>query len=565
MEGLTLNGGAVFSGRYRVVGRIGAGGFGAVYEAAHVVTERRCALKVLLPHLAENEQIRARFLQESRVAAKIASENVVDVLDAGVDPETAMPFIVMELLQGEDLAKRLARKKTFSADEVVVYMSQVAAALDRTHAEGVIHRDLKPGNLFLTEREDGSPWVKVLDFGIAKLVQGDEAATTTHAAGTPVYMAPEQFRRQVATAAADIYALAMIAFKMLVGTHYWDYEKRQTENAYALGTVVMNGPVEPAVARAARYGVALPPAFDAWFASAAAPDPSHRFATAGEAMLRFAEALGVRPRVSMVSVHDEHTGALSRSPRDITTLSAPAVAEPSTSYQTAALTGAPATGTLPSSAVPTTPAGPASAEPSQTPAVPLRQRRIPRTVIDPDLQSQPVDSSEAPSTRITFVDPEAERPGGSGARVAALLALVVLLAAGSVAAFYGPNLLRSAAEDVDTPPTATGLEEPAQATIAPDPESVDDSSEPVPAASAAAPPTAKPAGVGVSEDDRATARAEAEELARQRERQKEAEAKVKSPAPEKPEPTPEPEKPAAAPEKKAPAAPASEDELYTRE
>src|SRR5690606_18461168 len=134
---------------------------------------------------------------------------------------TDVPFIVMELLRGENLHLRAKRKQSFTPGETIVYLSQVAAALDRTHARGIVHRDLKPGNLFLTERVDGSPLVKVLDFGIAKLFGASGLETGRRLLGTPLYMAPEQFREKKALPAGDVYALAMIAFRFLTGTHYY--------------------------------------------------------------------------------------------------------------------------------------------------------------------------------------------------------------------------------------------------------------------------------------------------------------------------------------------------------
>ncbi|HEX4334483.1 MAG TPA: serine/threonine-protein kinase, partial [Polyangiaceae bacterium] len=190
-----LQEGEVFAGRYRIVRELASGGMGAVYEVVHAVTERRCALKVMLSHTVERETLRKRFMQESRLAAQIGSEYIVDVLDAGVDEVTKAPFLVMELLEGEDLGQRLLRLGPLTARETVTYLWNVALALDRTHQAGIVHRDLKASNLFLTRREDGSPFVKVLDFGVAKVLPlGNSGEQRTQTVGTPIYMAPEQFR-----------------------------------------------------------------------------------------------------------------------------------------------------------------------------------------------------------------------------------------------------------------------------------------------------------------------------------------------------------------------------------
>ena len=304
---------SVFARRYRVSRRVGAGGFGSVYETTHVVTGRACALKVLLPHFAEDHDFRERFLRESQLTAKLRSDHIVDVLDAGIDAETDTPFIVMELLEGEDLARRLRRKKRFAPDETLVYLSQVAAALEKTHAASIIHRDLKPGNLFLTRRADGSPLVKVLDFGVAKVVAEQSVGGPTQSAGTPLYMAPEQFQRGPISTAVDVYALGMLAFTFLVGRHYYTLERRECANAFMLALTLAEGPPEPARLRAQRYGVALPVAFDAWFATATHHDSKLRFSDATELVLGLAKVLGVEAREPLVRrAPIRFTGALSR-------------------------------------------------------------------------------------------------------------------------------------------------------------------------------------------------------------------------------------------------------------
>src|SRR5262249_30901389 len=155
----------------------------------------------------------------------VESEYIVDVSDAGVDEATKMPFMVMELLRGEELGDLLERVGGLPPTDVVTYLQQVAMALDRTHAAGIVHRDLKPENLFLTHRDDGSPRIKILDFGVAKVVaEGATGAGATRSLGTPLYMPPEQFRTGAKlTPAADIYALGMMAYTLLVGKPYWHY------------------------------------------------------------------------------------------------------------------------------------------------------------------------------------------------------------------------------------------------------------------------------------------------------------------------------------------------------
>jgi serine/threonine-protein kinase len=293
MPAFPLSRDSVFATRYRIGTQIGSGGFGAVYEAEHLVTGRRCALKILMPHVASTPEVRERFLRESRLAARIRSDFIVDVLDAGVDPTTELPYIAMELLKGDDLGRRMDRKRRCSAEETVLYLAHAAAALDIAHQKGIVHRDLKPSNLFVTRRGDGSPLVKVLDFGTAKLVSAAPRQDTTAAVGTPVYMAPEQFRGDAVTSAVDIYALGMIAFRLLVGRHYFALERDQSANNYALSAVLVKGIPEPASARASRYGSSCDPRFDAWFEKATHSDAGTRFASAGRAAEALAQALDV--------------------------------------------------------------------------------------------------------------------------------------------------------------------------------------------------------------------------------------------------------------------------------
>ena len=295
--------GSVFAGRYRVVRTIAAGGMGTVYEVVHTETERRRALKVMHPHLFQSDEMRERFQREARIAGQVESEYIVDVSDAGVDEATRTPFIVMELLQGEDLGQRLKRLGRLPPAEVLTLLQQVGLALDRTHARSIVHRDLKPDNVFLTVREDGSPRVKILDFGVAKLVaEGATSAGATRSLGTPLYMSPEQFRLgSKLVAAADIYALGMMAYTLLVGQPYWATEAKAAGDVIAFAMTVVLGPQESAVRRAAQSGVTLPPAFDAWFARVAAPSPDDRYKAASEAVRALAAALApaaARPAVA---------------------------------------------------------------------------------------------------------------------------------------------------------------------------------------------------------------------------------------------------------------------------
>jgi serine/threonine-protein kinase len=202
----------------------------------------------------------------------------------------------MELLRGEEIGKLLKRVGALPKEDVVRYLYETSLALDKTHRARIVHRDLKPDNLFLCDRERGPSRIKVLDFGIAKIVSdASTQANATRSLGTPLYMAPEQFlMKSAVSGATDIYALGMIAFTLLVGKPYWYQESKTAGEVLAFAIHVAHGPHESAVARAwEQFGVELPKAFDLWFFRATARDPGARFSTASEAVIALAEALHV--------------------------------------------------------------------------------------------------------------------------------------------------------------------------------------------------------------------------------------------------------------------------------
>jgi serine/threonine-protein kinase len=216
--------GATVGGKYHLKRRIGAGGMGVVYEATHAELQKRVAIKIMDATRAESEAVAARFRREARAASAVASDHIVQVFDVGLDDDVGL-YMVMELLSGEDLATRLVKAggRLPLADAVTIGV-QAARGLAKAHAAGVVHRDLKPANLFLTTREDGSLCLKLLDFGISKLLfpetQSEEAQALTHAGaiiGTPMYMSPEQARGEAVDASADIWSLGAVLYEVLSG------------------------------------------------------------------------------------------------------------------------------------------------------------------------------------------------------------------------------------------------------------------------------------------------------------------------------------------------------------
>ena len=216
--------GEIFAEKYRIESVLGLGGMGVVLSAIHIHLEERVAIKLLLPAIAQNPEYVARFLREGRAAIKIRSEHVGRMIDVG-KPAEGSPYLVMEHLVGSDLARVLDERGPLPIAVAVDYLLQACEALAEAHMMGTIHRDLKPGNLFLTTRPDGTECVKVLDFGISKIADGitpsaDYSMTkSTTLMGSPLYMSPEQLRSlRSVDARTDIWALGVILYEMLVGS-----------------------------------------------------------------------------------------------------------------------------------------------------------------------------------------------------------------------------------------------------------------------------------------------------------------------------------------------------------
>jgi serine/threonine-protein kinase len=220
--------GHVVGGKYRIDGLIGQGGMGVVYSATHLVSDKRVAIKWMLPAPGTSTELAERFVREARATARIDHPNVVDIYDVGV--EEGSMFLVMERLHGESLAQRLERG-ALDATEAVAVLMPALRAVAAAHAQGVIHRDLKPDNIFLCAGPDGEPREpKVLDFGISKIAAGSERhdfslTQSGTIMGTPLYMSPEQIRglRDV-DARGDVYAFGVILYEMLTGAFPFDAE-----------------------------------------------------------------------------------------------------------------------------------------------------------------------------------------------------------------------------------------------------------------------------------------------------------------------------------------------------
>ncbi len=225
-------------GGYRLVTHLRNGGMGTVYYAEHTLIGRRAAIKVLHPEISRNPQVLSRFLIEARAANDIGHPNVVEITDIGQSGD--VHYIVMSFLEGETLGERLERTKILEEDAVVRIVRQVASALAAAHDHGIVHRDLKPENIFLLNHPDYPDYVKVLDFGIARvreLSSGSNATAAGSMLGTPAFMAPEQAlgRVQEIDAQSDLWSVGAMMFTLLTG-EYVDNGETVNEQLVAAAT-----------------------------------------------------------------------------------------------------------------------------------------------------------------------------------------------------------------------------------------------------------------------------------------------------------------------------------------
>jgi formylglycine-generating enzyme required for sulfatase activity/tRNA A-37 threonylcarbamoyl transferase component Bud32 len=301
-----LDEGTLIGRDFKVVRPLASGNMGSVYIAEQLSTGKQRAVKVMSPELAANDKARERFVLEARVGAKIESDHVVEVVTAGIDDDTGMPYLVMELLKGEELGDRLKREGKLPLGEVVEILKQAGHALEAAHKLGIVHRDIKPENLFLVQaRREGVPFtVKILDFGIAKLV-AERTHEGTQAIGTPLFMAPEQTERGgKVTPAADVWPLGLLAYYMLTGELYWETWR---DGITALLREVVLEPIAPPSARAKAQGVGeLPAGFDEWFSRCVTRDLAVRFPEAGAAARAFVamakSGKGVEPAATAATI-----------------------------------------------------------------------------------------------------------------------------------------------------------------------------------------------------------------------------------------------------------------------
>jgi serine/threonine protein kinase len=273
-------------GKYEILRLIGEGGMGAVFEARHTEIRRKVALKLINAQFAKDPEVLARFSREARATGEIGHENIIEIYDIGNDDRTGATYLVLELLHGKTLQELIDEKSGLSAAEAVDIMLQVLSALAAAHTLGIIHRDLKPENVFLITRAGRRNWVKLLDFGIAKIKETEEGHKLTQTGammGTPFYMAPEQIKGEKAIdQRLDVYACGVILYQCITGKVPFD-----SPTIPGLVYAILNEtPMDSTMRRPG-----TPQDFSAVIRRAMARDPAARFSSALE-MARALEKFG---------------------------------------------------------------------------------------------------------------------------------------------------------------------------------------------------------------------------------------------------------------------------------
>ncbi|HEY5958052.1 MAG TPA: serine/threonine-protein kinase [Polyangiaceae bacterium] len=290
-----------FAGRYEILSVLAKGGQGIVYVALDLARSTRVALKVVDSAFCVDRDPHTRLMREAKIGSCLECENVVEVFDAGWDERTGCSYLAMELLVGRDLQRVVSNDWPLAPSTVVDYLRQVASGLDRAHGfriqrggSSIVHRDLKPANLFLCDAAEGKCVVKILDFGVAKILERF-APNSIELRGTPLYMAPEQLVGAAVTPATDIWAFGLVAFFLLTGRSYWMEGQPNSGSLPRLFAEILTDPLVPPSVRVRQLGLVcdLAAAFDAWFLRCCHRDPTRRFRSAGRALRALAKVMKV--------------------------------------------------------------------------------------------------------------------------------------------------------------------------------------------------------------------------------------------------------------------------------
>jgi serine/threonine-protein kinase len=454
----TIRAGSIIAGKYHVERALSQGGMGSLWVARQLQLQRLVAVKLMEPSLAASPASRSRFEREAQAAALIQSPHVVQIHDYGVEHDT--PYIVMELLEGEDLGRRLKRQRRLPIATVARIFGQICKALRKAHEAGMVHLDLKPANIFLA-RDDDDEIVKVLDFGIAKMINADAATEVTATGvvlGSVHYMSPEQVRgRRGLDHRSDLWSLGVIAFRAITGELPF--------GGTQIGDVLVKVCADP-IPRASSVFPGVDPAVEAFLLRALERDPEARFQSARELAAALAllawQGTPETPRPPQISLSNEI--APIDSPR-VVLGPAIAIAAPAPSFSPmVAMTHAPLTATtkLPPDPPPSSPSWRAPADAGTLTGSP----RV----------------SDLPTTMQHGAAPK--RAWGSA--ILAAFGLVAVVAAGVIGslALSGRHAKTTAAAAL-SPVAAAPSELPPPSSAAPTP--------PPPALSAAPPPIPEPA------------------------------------------------------------------------
>jgi serine/threonine-protein kinase len=282
-DGLSV--GAVINGSYRIIGTLGAGAMGAVYRAEDVQRKTPVALKVLHGFLATDKEASARFRREAFVGVKLVHQNCVPVIDFGAMEDGSF-FLAMELVAGESLGDLLEREGRLPWRRALHITRHVLRGLDHAHRESIVHRDIKPDNIVLTTHDGDADFARVVDFGIAKLVDANSQAITRAgmSVGTPTYLSPEQATGGVIDARCDLYSVSIVLYEMLTGkTPFGDVEPRRRLYAHAAAPVPVFSAVAP--------GVDIPEEVEELVLSGLRKAPEERIASAAAYLERIDELL----------------------------------------------------------------------------------------------------------------------------------------------------------------------------------------------------------------------------------------------------------------------------------
>lgn len=289
-----LTEGSTFNDRYLLESTLGQGAMGVVYAAKRLSDSLPVAVKVLQPEVAANEEMRKRFVREATALMTLRHPNVIGVLEFGEHGETC--FLVMELLHGESLGSYV-EENTVTPETALLIADQMLAGLAYAHAHGVLHRDVKPDNLFVANHADGSRSIKLLDFGLVKFIEGgafsDQSTLTAQGAilGSPPYMSPEQIFGQTVDARTDVYAAGVVLFELLTGI--WPFMAEEVSELFR-----MHALEDVPTLESARAALRVHPALDAVIQKAMAKSADHRFSDASE--MRAALANVPRPAAWLI-------------------------------------------------------------------------------------------------------------------------------------------------------------------------------------------------------------------------------------------------------------------------